>query len=256
MALIIEQFTCRSDNFGVLVHDPESGLTASIDAPEEGPIQARLKEKGWRLDRIFTTHHHGDHVEANLPLKAAFGCTIAGPAAESDRIPGIDARVKGGDSFLFGDIEVRVIDTPGHTLGHICYWLPGPGIAFTADTLFAMGCGRVFEGTPAMMYESLTRLRALPDATVVYCGHEYTETNARFAITVDPDNGDLARRYEDVKRLRAANQATLPTTIALEKQTNPYFRVDDPVIRRTLGMETATSVEVFAEIRRRKDHFK
>ena len=256
MALTIEQFTCRSDNFGVLIHDPAADLTAAIDAPEEAPIRARLAEKGWRLDAIFTTHHHGDHVEGNAGLKADFGCTVTGPAAEADKIPGIDKRVKGGDTFMFGSLEVRVIATPGHTLGHVCYWLPGEGIAFTADTLFAMGCGRVFEGTPEMMYASLEKLRALPDQTVIYCGHEYTETNARFALTVDPDNADLRRRSDEVKRLRAATRPTLPTTIALEKKTNPYFRVDDAAIRKALGMERAAAVDVFAEIRKRKDAFK
>ena len=256
MALTIEQFTCRSDNFGVLIHDPAAGLTAAIDAPEEAPIRARLAEKGWRLDAIFTTHHHDDHVEGNAGLKADFHCTITGPAAEADKIPGIDKRVKGGNTFMFGGVEVRVIDTPGHTLGHVCYWLPGEGVAFTADTLFAMGCGRVFEGTPEMMYASLEKLRALPDQTVIYCGHEYTETNARFALTVDPDNADLQRRSDEVKRLRAAGRATLPTTIALEKKTNPYFRVDDAAIRKALGMERAAAVDVFAEIRKRKDAFK
>jgi len=255
MALSIEQFTCRSDNFGVLVHDPASGLTAAIDAPEEAPIRARL-DKGWRLDAIFTTHHHGDHVEANAGLKADFGCTVTGPAAEADRIPGIDRRVTGGDTFAFGGLDVRVIDTPGHTLGHVCYWLPGEAVAFTADTLFAMGCGRIFEGTPEMMYASLEKLRALPDETIVYCGHEYTETNARFALTVDPDNADLRYRYEAVKRLAAAGRPTLPTTIGLEKKTNPYFRVGDPAIRKHLAMEQAAPVEVFAEIRRRKDAFR
>lgn len=256
MALEIEQFSCRSDNFGVLIHDPASGLTAAIDAPEEAPIRAKLAEKGWRLDAILTTHHHGDHVEGNAGLKADFGCTITGPAAEADRIPGIDRRVKGGDAFRFGEIEVRVIDTPGHTLGHVCYWLPQEGVAFTADTLFAMGCGRVFEGTPPVMYASLEKLRALPDDTVVYCGHEYTETNARFALTVDPDNADLAARYAEVRRLRGEGRATLPTTIALEKKTNPYFRVDDPAIRKLLGMEDAAPAAVFAEIRKRKDDFR
>ncbi len=256
MALVIEQFICRSDNFGVLVHDPDSGLTASIDAPEEAAIRAILKEKGWRLDHIFTTHHHGDHVEGNAGLKAEFGCTITGPAGEADKIPGIDKRVKGGDSFTFGAYEVRVIDTPGHTLGHISLFLPAANVAFTADTLFAMGCGRVFEGTPAMMHELLEKLRALPDATVVYCGHEYTETNARFAVTVDPDNADLARRYQEVKGLRAAGKMTLPTTIALEKKTNPYFRAGDAGIRKALGMDGASDVDVFAEIRKRKDNFK
>jgi hydroxyacylglutathione hydrolase len=256
MAVLIEQFTCRSDNFGVLIHDPASGLTAAIDAPEEAPIRARLAAKGWHLDAIFTTHHHGDHVEGNLGLKADFGCQITGPAAEADRSPGIDRRVAGGDTLMFGDIEFRVIDTPGHTLGHVSYWLQGEAIAFTADTLFAMGCGRVFEGTPEMMYASLEKLRALPDETVVYCGHEYTETNARFALTVDPDNPELHYRYEAVKRLVAAGRPTLPTTIALEKQTNPYFRVDDPAIRKRLGMEQAAPAAVFAEIRKRKDAFR
>ena len=256
MALLIEQFTCRSDNFGVLIHDPASGLTASIDAPEEAPIRAHLAEKGWRLDHIFTTHHHGDHVEGNLALKADFGATVIGPANEADRIPGIDQRVADGDTFMFGDIAVTVIETPGHTLGHVSYFLPSEGVAFTADTLFAMGCGRVFEGTPEMMYASLEKLRALPDDTAVYCGHEYTETNARFALTVDPDNGDLVARHDAVKRLTAAGKATLPTTIALEKKTNPYFRVDDPAIRKLLGMEEAAPAAVFAEIRRRKDAFR
>ena len=256
MTLAIEQFTCRSDNFGVLIHDPATGLTAAIDAPEEAPIRARLADKGWRLDAIFTTHHHADHVEGNLGLKRDFGCTITGPAAEANSIPGIDSRVKDGDSLRFGTIEVRVISTPGHTLGHVCYWLPKENLAFTADTLFAMGCGRVFEGTPEMMHASLEKLRALPEQTVVYCGHEYTETNARFALTVDPDNRDLAARYDAVKRLRAAGAATLPTTIALEMKTNPYFRLDDPTIRRLLAMERAPPAAVFAEIRKRKDSFR
>jgi hydroxyacylglutathione hydrolase len=256
MALQIEQFTCRSDNFGVLVHDPAAGLTAAIDAPQEAPIRAKLKETGWRLTHIFTTHHHGDHVEGNLGLKADFGCLITGPAAEAGSIPGIDSPVKGGDSFSFGDIAVQVIDTPGHTLGHVCYWLPSAAVAFAGDTLFAMGCGRVFEGTPEMMFASLEKLRALPDRTAVYCGHEYTETNARFALTVDPGNGELIARYAAVKAARAAGQATLPTTIALEKKTNPYFRTDDPAIRKLLGMEAAAPAEVFAEIRKRKDNFR
>ncbi len=256
MALTIEQFTCRSDNFGVLVHDPVSGLTAAIDAPEEAPIRAHLAQKGWRLTDIFTTHHHGDHVEGNLGLKADFGCTITGPAAEADRIPGIDKRVAGGDIFMFGGVDVHVIDTPGHTLGHVCYWLPSEGVAFVADTLFAMGCGRVFEGTPETMFASLEKLRALPAETIIYCGHEYTETNARFALTVDPHNADLLARYEAVKTARAAGHATLPTTIALEMKTNPYFRADDPAIRKLLGMEQASAAAVFAEIRARKDAFK
>ena len=256
VALIVEQFTSRSDNFAVLIHDAATGLTAAIDAPETAPIEAKLKEKGWRLDHIFTTHHHADHTEGNLPLKAEYASTITGPAGEADKVPGIDRRVKGGDHFMFGDREVRVIDTPGHTLGHITYYLPDAGVAFVGDTLFAMGCGRVLEGTAEMMWASLERLRALHDDTQIYCGHEYTETNARFALTVEPDNAELAARYAEVKRLRAAGKPTLPTTIGLEKRTNPFLRSREPTLRANLGMEHASPAEVFAEVRARKDRFK
>jgi hydroxyacylglutathione hydrolase len=255
MALAIEQFTCRSDNFGVLIHDPESGLTASIDAPEEAPIRARLAEKGWRLDHILTTHHHGDHVEANLALKSAYGCAITGPAAEAARIPGLDRAVGEGDTVAFGAVAIEVIETPGHTIGHISYVIPKAGVAFVADTLFAMGCGRVFEGTPEMMWSSLEKLLALPDATDIYCGHEYTLANARFALTIEPGNADLVARAKEVEALRAAGKPTLPTTMAIEKRTNPFLRVDEPAIRATLGMADATPAEVFAEIRKRKDNF-
>jgi hydroxyacylglutathione hydrolase len=256
MALIIEQFTCRTDNFSVLIHDPETRMTASIDAPEFAPIKAKLDEKGWRLNRILTTHHHGDHVEANLALKKEYACTVTGPAVEADRIPGINVEVRGGDTFAFGGFQVRVIDTPGHTLGHISYWLPEAGVLFAADTLFAMGCGRIFEGTPEMMWASLERLAALPDETIVYCGHEYTEANARFAVTVEPENADLISRAEEVRRLRQAGKPTLPTTIALEKRTNPFLRAREPRIAKRLDMSGAEPVEVFAELRRRKDNFR
>lgn len=256
MPLIVDQFTCNEDNFGILLHDSASGKTAAVDAPETGPILARLAAQDWRLDEILTTHHHGDHVAGNLPLKGAFACTITGPAGEAAKIPGLDRAVKGGDSFSFGSETVEVIDTPGHTLGHISYWFPDARLVFTADALFAMGCGRVFEGTPEMMWASLQRLAELPDDTRVYCGHEYTLANARFALTVDPDNAALAERTEEVKRLRAAGQPTLPTTIGLEKRTNPFLRADDPAIRKRLGMADADAVAVFAEIRRRKDSFR
>jgi hydroxyacylglutathione hydrolase len=255
MALIVEQFPCRSDNFGVLIHDPDARLTAAIDAPEFGPIKARLDEMGWRLNRILTTHHHGDHVEANLALKKEYACTVTGPSEEADRIPGINDHVRGGDTFMFGGFQVRIIDTPGHTLGHISYWLPEARVVFSADALFAMGCGRIFEGTPEMMWNSLERLAALPDETAVYCGHEYTEANARFAVTVEPDNADLIARAEEVRRLRQAGKPTLPTTIALEKRTNPFLRAGQPSIRRRLDMVDADPVAVFAELRRRKDNF-
>ncbi|QRI62708.1 hydroxyacylglutathione hydrolase [Shinella sp. PSBB067] len=252
-ALEIELFACRSDNFGVLLHDPVTGATASIDAPEEKPILAALERRGWRLSHIFTTHHHGDHVEANLALKDRFGATIIGPARET--IPGIDRKVDGGDSFDFAGRRVEVIATPGHTVGHICFHLPEEKLLFAADTLFALGCGRVFEGTPAQMWESLSTLAALPDETTVYFGHEYTLSNARFARTVDPENAALARRADEIEALRADGAFTAPTTIGIEKATNPFLRAGDPAIRRHLGMERASDAEVFAEIRGRKDRF-
>lgn len=255
MALAIEQFTCRSDNFGVLIHDPSSGLTASIDAPEESPIGAKLAEKNWSLDHIFTTHHHADHVEANLPLKSAFGCRITGPAGEAAKIPGLDRAVSEGDKISFGEFEIDVLETPGHTLGHISYVIPKAGVAFVADTLFALGCGRVFEGTPEMMWHSLEKLLALPDATQIYCGHEYTLANAKFALTIDPGNPELVARAKEVEALRESGKPTLPTTMALEKKTNPFLRVNEPEIRANLGMPDATPAQVFAEIRKRKDNF-
>lgn len=253
--LEIHQFMCHSDNFGVLVHDPETGLTASIDAPEEVPIRAALDEKGWKLTHILTTHHHGDHVEANAALKEAFAVEIIGPKAEADRIPGIDRTVEEGDTIDFAGHRIEVIATPGHTLGHVSYFFPDDGVLFAADTLFALGCGRVFEGTPEQMWNSLAKLRALPDSTIVYCGHEYTLANARFAVTVDPDNLSLTARARDVEALRSANKPTLPTTIGEEKVTNPFLRPDDPGIRALLGLRDATDAEVFAEIRARKDRF-
>jgi hydroxyacylglutathione hydrolase len=256
MALIIEQFPARDDNFGVLIHDDAAGLTAAIDAPEEAPIVAKLKDKDWRLDYIFATHHHLDHVEANLALKAAYGCTISGPAAEAAKIPGIDVWLSERDRFLFGSHPVDVIETPGHTLGHITYHLPEAKVAFVGDTLFAVGCGRVIEGTMEMMWQSLEKLLTLPDDTAIYCGHEYTEANIRFALTIEPGNAALVRRAAEVTALRAAGKATLPTTLALEKATNPFLRVDEPAIRKLLGMAGAPQAAVFGEIRKRKDSFR
>lgn len=256
MALLdIELFSCRSDNFGLLLHDPETGLTASVDAPEEGAILDALARRGWTLSHILTTHHHGDHVEANLALKERFGVTIIGPARDAGRIPGMDRGVDEGDTVDFAGRRVEVLFTPGHTSGHICYYLPEEKLLLAADTLFALGCGRLLEGTAADMWRSLSKLAALPDDTRVYFGHEYTLSNARFAVTVDPDNAELAARAKDVERLRAEGAFTAPTTICLEKATNPFLRAGDPAIRRHLGMEGASDAEVFAEIRARKDRF-
>lgn len=253
MAVKIEQFICRSDNFGVLVHDPETGDTAIIDAPEERPILEAVERTGWRPTLILTTHHHPDHVEANLALKERFGLKIVGPKAEAAKIPGIDETVAEGDVVRLGDEEVRVIETPGHTAGHVSYHLPKSGVAFTADTLFALGCGRLFEGTPATMLASLKKLAALPPETVVYCGHEYTLSNARFAVTVDPTNPVLRDRAKAFEALRAEGKSTLPTTIGEELASNPFLRWHDPAIRKNLGMENASDEAVFAEIRKRKD---
>lgn len=255
MAIEIEQFMCRQDNFGVLVREPRSGAVALIDAPEEAAILAAVKRTGWTPTLILTTHHHADHVEANLALKQRFGLEIVGPAAEKAKIPGIDRTVKGGDSFKFGAETVEVIATPGHTAGHVSYYFPQSKVVFTADTLFALGCGRLFEAPAAVMYDSLKKLAALPADTVVYCGHEYTLSNARFALTVDPTNSALKERAATIEKLRAADQPTLPTTIGEELSTNPFLRWHDPAIRRHLGMEKASDAEVFAEIRKRKDIF-
>ncbi|SBW14781.1 hydroxyacylglutathione hydrolase, putative [Brucella sp. 10RB9215] len=253
--LEIEQFICRSDNYGVLIHDPESALTATIDAPDAYAIEAALERRGWTLDFIFTTHHHLDHVEGNEPLKAKFGVSIIGPEAEKAKIPGIDRTVKGDDEFTFGLFKVKVISTPGHTAGGISYYLPDAKVVFTGDTLFALGCGRLFEGTPATMFHSLEKLVALPGDTALYCGHEYSQNNARFALTIDPDNSALKERAKEIARLRAHERMTLPSTIALEMATNPFLRWHDRTIRARLGLQDAPDEAVFAEIRKRKDMF-
>ncbi|TIM64174.1 MAG: hydroxyacylglutathione hydrolase, partial [Mesorhizobium sp.] len=206
MPVEIEQFMCRTDNFGVLVHDARSGQTAIIDAPEEAPILAAIKRTGWTPTMILTTHHHGDHVEANLALKERFKLTIVGPEAEQAKIPGIDETVSQGSVIRLGEEKIEVIETPGHTAGHVSYHLPASKVAFTADTLFALGCGRLFECKPPVMHESLKKLAALPAETVIYCGHEYTLANARFALTVDPSNSALKERAARIEKLRADNK--------------------------------------------------
>ncbi|WEX10066.1 hydroxyacylglutathione hydrolase [Chelativorans sp. AA-79] len=255
MTLEIEQFMCRSDNFGILMRDTESGIAALVDAPEERPILEAVERTGWKPSLLLITHHHVDHVEANLALKERFGLTIVGPAKEAEKIPGIDRQVKEGDVVRVGKQEARVIETPGHTAGHITYHFAGAGVAFTADTLFALGCGRLFECKPPVMYESLRKLSELPLETVIYCGHEYTESNARFALSVDPTNSALKERAKTIEALRREGKPTLPTTLADEMATNPFLRWHDTIIRRNLGMENAADAEVFAEIRKRKDLF-
>jgi hydroxyacylglutathione hydrolase len=256
MTLTVVQFRCGADNYGVLVHDEASGVTASIDAPDAAAIRGELTRRGWRLDTILVTHHHDDHVAGNLALKAAFACTIVGPAKEAAAIPGIDQAVGDGGTLGFaGRRDVQVIATPGHTLGHVAYFMPDAGLVFVGDTLFAMGCGRLIEGTAAMLWASLCRLRALPQATRVYCGHDYAAANARFALTVDPDNAELVARADEAATRDAAQALTPPTVIGVERRTNPFLRSDEPAIRARLGLPAADPADVFAEIRRRKDDF-
>ena len=254
--LTFHLFICRSDNYGLLVHDPQSGATAAIDAPDAGEIERQLRGHGWQLTHLFTTHRHGDHVEGNIALQQTFGCRITGPAAEADDIPGIDATVRGGDSFSFAGHEVRVLDCPGHTRGHIAFHMPEEEAVFAGDTLFSLGCGRVFEGTMEEMYRSVSQFKSLPPSTRLYCGHEYTQSNARFALSVEPGNAALQVRAAEVDRLRAQGALTCPSTIGEELRTNPFLRTESPEIRKNLGLERASDAEVFAELRRRKDGFK
>ncbi|MDY8108230.1 hydroxyacylglutathione hydrolase [Fulvimarina sp. 2208YS6-2-32] len=249
----IRQFGCRSDNFGVLVHMGET--TIAIDAPEERPIVDTLQAEGWTLTHVLTTHHHQDHVEANEALKARFGARIIGPKDEAAKIPGIDETVEGGRTLDIGGIEVQVIATPGHTLGEVSYYLPGAPALFAADALFSLGCGRLFEGDPAMMWASLQRLRALPDETMLYCGHEYTATNVRFALDLDPANLLIHERASEVEHLRTAGKPTLPIALGKEKKTNPFLRVDEPAFQKAVGMEGADPVEVFAHARKIRDGY-
>ncbi|CAG7856016.1 hydroxyacylglutathione hydrolase [biofilm metagenome] len=244
-----------SDNYIYLVHDSQNGETATIDPALAQPVLMALQEKGWQLTTIFNTHHHSDHVGGNLELKARTGCKIIASVYDRNRIPGLDATVKEGDMVSIGQHKARVIFTPGHTLGHIQYYFKQDKLLFCGDTLFAMGCGRLFEGTAEQMWQSLQKLKSLPPDTQVYCTHEYTQNNGRFALTIDPDNKALLERMVEVNRQRAQNLPTLPTTIAEELETNPFFREDSASIRRTLNMVADESVDVFAKIRLMKDSY-
>ncbi|MER2605197.1 MAG: hydroxyacylglutathione hydrolase [Siculibacillus sp.] len=251
----VRLFPARDDNYAVLLHDPTSGATATIDAPEVEAIADALDETGWRLTDILVTHHHYDHVEGVRALKAAWGARVVASAHDHAlaRVPEVDLAVADGDVVWLGTAPVRVLATPGHTLGHVC-WL-AEGAAFVGDTLFSLGCGRLFEGTPAQMWDSLLKLRALPPETTVWCGHEYTEANGRFALTIEPANPALTARIAEVRDLRLDGRPTVPTTIRAEIATNPFLRADVPAVKAALGMADRADWEVFAEIRARKDRF-
>ena len=253
--LEIEMFPCLSDNYGFLLHDADADVTATVDTPDAAALAAALARKGWRLTHILNTHHHADHAGGNLALKTRTGCTIVGPRNDAERIPGIDVLVGEGEVVMLGAHRIEVYETPGHTRGHIVYHLPDDGVAFVGDTLFAMGCGRLFEGTPQQMWSSLQKILRWPDATALYCAHEYTAANGRFALTVEPDNQDLLARMRDVEKLRAAGRATVPTTLALERATNPFLRPTSSALRRTLRLEHSDDVNGFARTRALKDVF-
>jgi hydroxyacylglutathione hydrolase len=255
MGSIVDVFGARSDNFGYLVHDVASGRTAAIDAPEEAAIRTALLHRGWTLTDIFITHHHQDHVEAIGARKAAFGARVAGPRAEADKIAGLDEFVAGGDVVHLGETAFAVLDTPGHTLGHVVYHDAAGRHLFSGDALFSLGAGRMFEGRPGPMWAGLKALRALPDDTLVYCGHEYTASNAAFALSIDPDNAALRQRVAEVEALRQAGRATIPFVLGDDKAANPFLRADDPGLARHFGLEGADPAEVFAAIRRGKDSF-
>jgi hydroxyacylglutathione hydrolase len=248
-------FPCLKDNFGVLLHDPQSGATAAIDAPEAAAVEAALAKTGWKLTDILVTHHHGDHTAGIGELKARHKCRVVAPRNEAARIAHIDETVGEGEAVQVGSLSGQVIETPGHTAGHISYFLPADKLAFVGDTLFSIGCGRVIEGNPEMMWQSLLKLRNLPDDTKFYCGHEYTDANIRFAKTIEPNNKSLAARAQEVTRLLAAGKPTIPATIGAEKAENPFLRADLPEVAQTVGLAGSPAWKVFAEIRERKNRF-
>lgn len=256
MTAHFHQFPCLSDNYGVLVHDSSTGATASIDAPDAEAVLAALDGQGWKLTDILVTHHHADHIQGIAGVKARFPrARVVAPAKEAARIGGVDLGVAEDDTVVVGNLQAKVIETPGHTAGHVVYWFEDNDTLFAGDTLFALGCGRVIETSMATMWGSLVKLCQLPGETQVYCGHEYTLANAKFALTVDPANDLLKRRADEVAAVRAEQRATLPTTIAVELATNPFLRAEKPEVQAAVGMPNADPADVFAELRERKNRF-
>jgi len=257
VAISVHQFICLTDNFGLLVRDEETGAVASIDAPDGEAIAAEARRIDWPLSDVWLTHHHLDHIEGVPSLREAFpGLRVVGARQDRHRLGGVDILVEEGEHILLGASRARVIDVCGHTRGHIAYHFAEDEIVFVGDTLFSLGCGKVFEGSMEEMYDSLQKLADLPDETRVYCGHEYTQANARFALTVDPENSLLAARAKEVDLLRAQGSFTLPTTIGLERATNPFLRAEDPLVQRAVGMSEGEPVGVFAKIREMKNAFR
>jgi hydroxyacylglutathione hydrolase len=255
MPLTLVTVPCLTDNYAYLIHDPGSGATAVVDVPEAGPVQSALDQHGWRLTDILITHHHPDHIAGVEALRRDSGARVWGNSADATRLPPLDRSVTPGTQESFAGEAVEVVDVPGHTIGHIAYHLPDAEMLFSGDSLMSLGCGRLFEGTPAQMLDSLTRLAALPDSTTVCSGHEYTQTNARFALTVDPDNEALRARAERVGSARDAGEPTVPVSLGEEKATNPFLRAGAHSLRAHIAMPDASDLDVFTEIRRRRDAF-
>jgi hydroxyacylglutathione hydrolase len=247
---------CLADNYAVILRDRATDATAVIDAPDAKAIEKVLDAEGWKLTHILITHHHGDHVQGIPALKKKYGATVVGPHAEATQIPQIDVEVGPADPVAVGGMIARVIETPGHTAGHIVYMFDTEKLLFAGDTLFALGCGRPFERPAPVLWASLLKLRELPGDTKLYCGHEYTLANARFSVTVDPKNKALAKRLNDIEAMRAAGKPTLPSTIAEELRTNPFLRADEPAVAEAVGMKGADPAAVFTELRERKNNFK
>lgn len=258
--MTVAQVPCLDDNYGYLIHDPETGHTAAVDTPDAAAYEKELKSRGWKLSHIFNTHHHWDHTGGNLELKQKNKeLKICGPASET--IPGCDVPLAGGDeitSFGGDKTQIQIIDVGGHTNGHIAFYFPNDDILFSGDALFSLGCGKMFEGTPSQFWSSLKRLRSLPDETVVYSAHEYTQGNARFAVSVEPGNAKLVARVEEINNQRKRGEATVPSLLAAEKETNPFLRGDiSDEIRKNVGVVSGDSDDVvFGKVRRAKDTFR
>ena len=257
--LDIELLPILEDNYAYLIFEPGAARCAVVDPGAAQPVLARLRQLGRELHLILITHHHADHTAGLGQLKRETGAEVVLSRGDVARVNGIevppDRTVAEGEEFQLGAVRCRVLETPGHTRSHVSYWFPEAEAVFCGDTLFALGCGRLFEGTPEQMWQSLLKLRALPETTRMYCGHEYTLANARFALAVDPDNAELRARAREVEELRRQGRPTLPSTIGLERRTNPFLRADDPGLKRALGLEGEADAAVFAELRRRKDRF-
>jgi hydroxyacylglutathione hydrolase len=251
----IQQIPVLTDNYIYLIHDPESTETVVVDPAVAEPVLACLNQNGWQLNTIINTHHHNDHVGGNLALKQQTSCKIIGSASDMARIPAIDSGCSEGDIIKLGQYNIQVIECSGHTTGHIAFYIAAANALFCGDTLFAMGCGRLFEDSAAQLWQSLSKFTSLPLETKIYCAHEYTAANAQFALTVEPNNQDLLNTIEHVKQLTANKQATVPTTLAQELATNPFLRPNSPEIQKTLNMQGASELAVFTELRHRKNHF-